>query len=210
MKYGTAPQNLGTFPLSNKEMMFYLYLPVKMKSSDEIRLPERLKFLEELLEKVIADSEKTLDLSEHYVYLTAKTLFVQSGAPGNRPGWHVDGYGSDGDLNYIWYNMNPTEFAVQDFYNIPDDDFESMVEMERQVKDVVTYPNETLLRLDESVVHQVSPVVDTGVRTFVKVSVSKHKYNLEGNSHNYLFDYDWKMYNRSELRNIDNKDYVKN
>jgi hypothetical protein len=212
MEYGNPPKVLGHIPLNTGEMMFYLYLPIKMAGEFSIRVPDRLRFTDPVLEAVIADATEALpDFDDHYIYLTAKTLYVEQGSPGNRPGWHADGYGSNGDLSYIWHDMNPTEFAEQEFKDIPDDDFASMSEMERQINPskIKVYPDCTLLRLDESVVHRVNPIVNRGVRTFIKVSVSRHRYNLAGNSKNYLFDYDWDLFDRSDVRNCDNKDFVK-
>jgi len=40
------------------------------------------------------------------------------------------------------------------------------------------------------------------MRTFVKISFSKDKYDLIGNSHNYEMDYKWDMKERKEERNI--------
>lgn len=40
------------------------------------------------------------------------------------------------------------------------------------------------------------------MRAFLKVSFSKDKYDLLGNSHNYLMDYNWEMKARKEDRNI--------
>lgn len=217
VNYGNPPVDMGYFPIEPQEMLVYLYLPVKMSASEclknqGVRIPERLRFAQDIVMAAILDAEKTLNMNEHYVYLTAKTLWVEGCFSGNRPGWHADGYGSHGDLNYIWHNMNPTEFAVQPFENIPEDDFESMVAMENQIQHdkIVTYPNEHLLRLDESVVHRVNPKIDAGMRTFIKVSISRNRFNLKMNSHNYLFDYKWTMYDRDNVRNLDsnNKDYV--
>jgi hypothetical protein len=39
------------------------------------------------------------------------------------------------------------------------------------------------------------------MRRFVKVSLSSHRYNLIGNSHNHLLDYDWQMFPRDAARN---------
>lgn len=39
------------------------------------------------------------------------------------------------------------------------------------------------------------------VRTFVKVSISRDKYDLIGNSHNHLLQYDWPMRPRALTRN---------
>lgn len=219
--YGNPPKVLRSFDLKPSEHMIYLYLPIQMKGAWPFDycgypfLPQNLSFIIPLLEAIRKDQEYELD--DKYIYVTAKTQWVEPGAPGNRPGWHADGYGSGGDLNYIWYDMNPTEFAVMPFKMIPDDDFKSMAEMERQINSIErwgedtcirTYPNKTLLRLDESVVHRVNPVPEAGLRTFIKVSVSRHKYNLKGNSHNYLFHYDWEMHDRKDVRNTDNKDFI--
>lgn len=40
-----------------------------------------------------------------------------------------------------------------------------------------------------------------GMRSFFKISVSTHRYDLLGNSHNYLLDYSWPMLDRQTLRN---------
>jgi hypothetical protein len=212
--YGNAPKDLGLIELEPSEMMCYLYLPIKMAGDPKYRIPERLEYLQPLLGVMYHDllANYGKGYMNNYVYLTAKTLYVEGTFSGNRPGWHADGYGSDGDLNYIWYDMNPTEFAVQDFVDIPDDDVKSMQEMERQVdpEKIANYPLRHLLRLDESVVHRVSPNIQAGMRTFIKLSVSKHQYNLKGNSHNYLFDYSWDLADRATQRNMDNnKDFAK-
>jgi hypothetical protein len=212
MEYGNAPIVLGNVDLNPVEMMCYLYLPIKMPNTD-VRIPQRLEYANEMIEMVLQDAAVTIpDFDKHYVYITAKTLFVQGQYSGNRPGWHADGFGSHGDINYLWYDMNPTEFAVQKFNNIPTDDFESMLEMERQIDldSVVQYPCGNVLRLDETIVHRVNPEIKSGMRTFIKISVSRNRFNLAGNSHNYLFDYNWNMHNRGETRNLDsnNKDYV--
>lgn len=216
--YGNAPADLGEIALDPQEMLVYLYLPIMMPKAVEgahnqgLRIPDQLRFLAPLINATIEDAARSLDLEEHYVYLTAKTLWVEGNFSGNRPGWHADGYGSNGDLNYIWANMNPTEFAVQKFEGIPDDDFQSMVAMEEQIdpQQIKTYPDCHLLRLDESVVHRVNPDIKPGMRTFIKISISKHRFNLKMNSHNYLFDYKWQMHDRGDVRNLDssNKDHV--
>ena len=87
--------------------------------------------------------------------------------------------------------MNPTEFAIQEFKDISQDDRRSMEQFEEQFNGhVITYPNKTLLRLDESVIHRVAPEPEFGIRTFVKVTVSA-SVEESGNSHNFMFDYLW-------------------
>lgn len=214
MEYGAEPKVLGTIDLNPVEHMLYLYLPVKMPHNHRVYLPPQLRFMDKMLASSMEDAYVALggrDFAKCYVYVTAKTMWVTSHCPGNRPGWHADGFGSGGDLNYIWHDMNPTEFAVQKFMEVSGDDFQCLEDLSYQVDPdcIVVYPNRTLLRLDERVVHRVSPNPKEGLRTFIKVSVSKHKYNLKGNSHNYLIDYDWEMHDRVCVRNMDNKDFRK-
>lgn len=212
MDYGKAPVSLGQVNINPVEQMLYLYLPIMMPGDKAVYLPKQLVFCDKVIAAALEDAYLMLDdFYKHYVYLTAKTMFVSPDCPGNRPGWHADGFGSGGDLNYIWHDMNPTEFAVQDFGKVSDDDFICLQQLDARVDtdNIVVYPNRTLLRLDERVVHRVASNPQQGVRTFIKVSVSKHKYNLKGNSHNYLIDYDWEMHDRVLVRNMDNKDFRK-
>ena len=214
MTYGAEPKFLGMFDdIEPEEMMAYLYLPISLAGSTDIVVTQRLGLYEPLIGQVIQDDPEAA--RDKIIYLTAKTLHVTKENPGNRPGWHVDGWGSDGDVNYIWCDRGPTEFAVGTFGPIPDDDASSMLEMERQIYQrrgheiaIAEYPVKGLLRLDESVVHRVSPSIPSGMRTFVKISVSEHRYNLIGNSRNWDLDYDWEMHDRAELRNTDNSDFV--
>lgn len=190
----TPPLNLGLQRLiSTPELMFVQYMPVRMPHTN-LRLPPHLQTFEPLLEQVGWEDDD-------YVYLTAKYLFVVPGDVGNRPGWHLDGFGSE-DVNFIWYNSMPTEFCVQDF-EISEEHEQSMIDMEEQVKpeNIRTYPPGTLLCLTKSMVHRTALCTKGHYRTFVKISLSKSQYNLKGNAHNYLFDYAWDMKERGEVRN---------
>lgn len=198
---GNPPIDLGFHQVSCPEMMFFLYMPLKFPN-EGMRTPRRLSCFLPLVSTV---REYTDIWDESYCYITAKSMFVTEECPGNRPGWHIDGFLSGGDENYVWSDMNPTEYAVQDFYNIPTDDAQSMIDMEAQIDltRVVTWPNNHLLRLDETVVHRVAPNPKPGLRTFVKITLSRHQFRKHGNSRNYLLDYDWSMKARSSERNLD-------
>lgn len=198
MEYGTAPQSLGSFELpAHPEMMAYLYLPIKMADSDEFRIEPRLMMFKDIVDAAI----KNEDIEGKYVYLTAKHIWVEPGNAGNRMGWHCDGFLTD-DVNIVWSDMNPTEFCVQPF-EVTLDHGTSMKQFDEQADEdnIIAFPDKTLVRMDQYVVHRVSPNVKAGMRTFVKVSISSEKYNLRGNSHNYLFDYDWELFERSMVRN---------
>jgi len=100
--------------------------------------------------------------------------------------------------------MNPTQFAIQPFRNISTDDTQSMLDITEQIKEdsIVEYDNCKLLRLTDKVVHRVNPNPSEGWRSFLEVTISKHRFAKLGNSHNYLFNYNWPMVPRSKKRNI--------
>lgn len=215
IKYGGAPKVFREcFVTPEYESMCYLYMPVFMPGDLSLALEPRLNVFRPLIEKAYNDALTESPYAAPnwrrmgcYVYLTVKCLWVTPDSPGNRPGWHADGYASNGDLNYIWCDKNPTEFAIQDNLQIPADDKLSMIEFERQIRpeSIVTYPACHLIRLDESIIHRVGPVVETGFRTFVKITISQHKFCNAGNTRNYKLDYNWTMQPRCCDRNLDAK-----
>lgn len=85
-----------------------------------------------------------------------------------------------------------------------------MSEMESQAKkenEVVFYNNQ-VIRLNQYNIHKVGEITENSLRTFAKLSFSKDKYDLEGNSHNYLIDYKWDLKKRKEARNIPQSNLV--
>lgn len=215
-KYGSKPKILGEFKdIKCQEMMFYMYMPIKMAMTDRIvpsyydphfypyvedlRYDKRLDVFRPLIDAVV--KYEGINIIDSYVYITAKHTFVSEHNAPNRPGWHSDGYLTD-DLNYIFYDKFPTEICIQDFNLTPDHTI-SLKEMEEQVKEenIITYEPYTLIRLDQYNIHRVPLIKESGMRTFVKITVSKEKYNLIGNTHNHFFDYNWDMKKRDVDRN---------
>lgn len=194
---GNPPIELRRFHIDCPELMFYQYLPVKMPGTD-FRIPQNLQCFKRLIDEATSDYGVGDD---EYVYITAKKMFIDVGCAANRPGWHLDGFGTS-DVTYIWSDEIPTEFCIQSF-DLSNDHIASLEEMEAQAlpENIVTYFEGTLLRMDQHVVHRVGECKQAGYRTFVKISISKDKYNLIGNAHNYLFDYEWEMVERGESRN---------
>lgn len=198
MLVGNLPVNVGVIGKQFDEMLFWQYCPIKAPGGN-VKIPETLKQFYDIILAV-----KTHDPGEYYnsyVYLTAKTLWVSGDYIGNRPGWHIDGFGTD-DINYVWADRAPTEFIAGEWH-ISDDCDISLQEMEELGGNntIFTYPDQSLLRLDNTVIHR-SPVgFEPGMRTFVKVSLSKNIYNLKGNSVNHLLDLDIRYEERQATRN---------
>lgn len=202
--YGAQPVDLGLINLSPVEMMFWLYCPIKLSWSHQEEVPDNLSQFEPIINRVAEDvgSDRWF---ENYVYVTAKTLWTTPENPGNRPGWHSDGFLTD-DLNYIWADANPTIFFDDgELHSFAADHVASLAEMdelcERRSAHYRTYPVKHLLKLDQTVLHKVDTSIRPGLRTFVKISLSSKPYALKGNSINHRLAADWQYQDRQSERN---------
>ncbi|WP_299075848.1 hypothetical protein [uncultured Paraglaciecola sp.] len=209
MSYGQAPEVIGNYPLEVDEMMLYLYMPVWTPEPHGYKfmadfVPEQLSPFKSMMNAALSDSYVKGERFDYW-YITAKRMYVTPGNMGNRPGWHCDGYGTN-DVNYVWCDCVPTEFALQEFTDLSPDHNVSMAQMHEQIDDVsciVACKANDLLRLDQHVVHRVARGDYRGMRTFFKLTGSNSRFNLKGNTHNYLMDYDWPMFDRQSERNME-------
>lgn len=204
-RYGEKPKCIGVFKVACAEMLFYQYLPIKLKYRSSIVMEQRLAFALDLIKAAREDFAKNIgDDTGYYIYITAKSLYQFPSSTFNRPGYHSDGFLTD-DINYIWSDCCPTVFNCTDF-KLSADDSLSLKEMAEQADTELdfNYKNYSLLRLTQYNIHKVAQVKHACYRTFVKISFSKDKYDLEGNSINHLLSYDWKynMRKRTMERNI--------
>lgn len=207
--YGKLPVYLGSFGFDLQEVMYYLYLPIRMGA--DIRMPENLHVCRGLVDACVAYAND-LNLIYEYVYISARKGWATPDNPLNRPGWHCDGFGTD-DINFVWWVGPGTRFAHQNFEGIVSDHNRSLTQFDEQVdlNRVHTYPQRGLYAIDPSVVHATPVLATACMRQYVKVSMSNQRYNLENNSHNYLFNYQWPLHSREALRNDPHKaqlDYV--
>lgn len=208
--YGAPPVDLGIIDISPKEMMFWLYCPIKLPGDFSVVIPSNLQQFGQLVRSVANDCTVNRWI-DSYVYITAKTLFVTADNPGNRPGWHSDGFMTD-DLNYIWSDCNGTLFWEPEHrVSFVQDHMDSLAEMEAaaEVGPHHVYPDKHLLRLDQSVIHRVADVRTPRVRTFVKISVSRDRYDLVGNSVNHDLAPSWMYRERIEERNAPSSEETK-
>jgi hypothetical protein len=201
--YNQLPKVIGQFNVNIEEYFTYTYLPVKFPGMTEPVFEKRMGVFAKLIGVAACDFIGSFGLDryiESYVYITAKHMY-QKETPFNRPGYHSDGFLTD-DISYIFSNSQPTIFNSGPFF-LSNDDKKSLDEMKSQskIENELTYPDNTLLRLNQFVIHKVGkPVV--GPRIFFKMCFSKDKYDLAGNSHNFLLDYEWQMRPRSPERNV--------
>lgn len=196
--YGSGPISVTPMELDgHPELMFVQDMPIKMAWGWIERVPENLKCFLPLIEEA---SDKTA--LDEYLYINAKHIYFPPGAHVNRPGWHSDSYGH-ADKTWLWYDSVPTEFCRQPFA-LSMDDKTSMQQMEEQAlfDNVVTYPCKNLIYMDDKCIHRPAVSTEGGFRIFVKLVTSKNRFNLKGNAHNYLFDYDWELGERGKDRNL--------
>lgn len=200
--YGKLPVYVGHFEFDLAEVMYYLYLPVKMDGSS-VLMPPNVEVCRPAIDTAIKYAEKFHKKTYRYAYISARKGYATPDNPLNRPGWHCDGFGTD-DLNFVWWVGPGTRFAHQVFEGICSDHNRSLNQFNEQVnpKCVVNFPARGLYAIDPSVVHATPVIEPPGcMRQYVKISMSDHQYNLENNSHNYLFNYDWKLHARDAIRN---------
>lgn len=199
MNYGEAPVVVDSICVPDCELLYVLYMPVRLAGQSEVVIPPHLEGYGALVDAAIAYEGASAD--GKYIYLTVKRLWVEPGCLGGRLGWHTDGFGTD-DISYIWADADPTEFCVQPF-DLSDDHEISMRQMEEQARpeNIVRYEPIDLLRLDARHVHRCPVNPRPGYRTFARVSISRDRYDMIGNAHNYGLDYNWIMYPRGASRN---------
>lgn len=207
-----APESAGFFDITLPEVMYYLYLPVKMSigrvrglEQGAIRLPANVECLRGMILKALEHAPRPYK----YAYLSARKGWATADNPLNRPGWHCDGFGTD-DMNYVWWNGPGTRFTRGPFENISDNHVISMEQFDWQASlrpdEIYSPPVGNLYALTPRVVHATPIIGAPGcMRQYVKVSLSDERYNLENNSHNYLFDYDWPLHLRDAVRNDPHK-----
>lgn len=199
----SLPKELGVFNVRADEVMYYLYLPVSRPGDNAMSLPDqRLNFILPLLRRIFEDEPTRCE--REWVYVTIKKMYVGGGVTPNRPGWHCDGFLSD-DLNYVWADCIPTVFTKGKFEVSPDH-VESLRQFDEQAEaqaDLnIVYPDCTLLKLDSTVVHRVNTEhTAQTMRTFVKVTISKNRFNLADNSRNTMLPDDGPRYERALVRN---------
>lgn len=199
MNYGEAPIVVDSICIPDCELMFTLYMPVRLAGQAAVTIPRYMDGYAPLVDAALGHEGANAD--GKFVYLTVKRLWVEPGCLGGRLGWHADGFGTD-DVSYIWADADPTEFCIQPF-DLSDDHDVSMRQMEEQARaeNIVQYEPIDLLRIDARHVHRCPTAPKAGYRTFARISISRDRYDMIGNAHNHDLDYNWIMHPRGSTRN---------
>ena len=191
--YGKMPEVIEEVELENNSTMMCLYMLVNKPLTHMAQLPDQYLWVGDLLDEVFFDMD-TNEIFEKYVYLTVKSGWVSGDHTMQRPGFHTDGFMTD-DINYLWSDNNPTQFIGGCIMGVPEDHEESLEYFDSILEgtglEPKEYPNNTLLKLNDRVIHRARPVMTPGFRNFVKITVSDHQYRLKGNTVNPMLDSGW-------------------
>ena len=197
--FSKMPQIISKIEMPHWDQFCFVQDMLIHEPNDLWRVPEQFLFLIDLLPLKLLNQHSDL-----YWYISAKHMPVAKGSTGfSRPGWHIDGYGSD-DITFIWSDSHPTQFCHQVF-TLSEDHNLSMEEMRQQAHhlNIVDGEANCLYMLDASCVHRASRVHEFSTRKFFKLTLSKSMFNLKGNTLNPEFTYDdWTWRDRSEERNV--------
>ena len=204
-RYGGLPEDLGPHSVKGyMEDTYVLYLPVKMNNSS-IQVPDNLKMYEHLVYSAINNINRRFE----YIYLSVENRYIPADTCQKRPGWHVDGYLTNDETYIYTKSSDTTEYINQSNIELgPIDDLEALHQFNTYKGGEIVHINSGHLYNLKRCIHR-SPTITKGhKRLFVKISFSNDRYNLYGNSKNYLFDYDWKYVERDNERNTPSKDIL--
>jgi len=200
----------------SKPVTSVLNMPIKMPGT-EIKVPKELEQFREFLQKII-DHEKAVNprMDEFYMYLTVDQNAVKKGLTHRRPGVHIDGvqgarykvklppehlYSVSDKLGTVFYDqpfdLTTLDPATQHVH----------AELERQANEANAraVPDFDIAFWDSYSVHRADLAKEDLFRTFVRVEFSMKQYDSEGDTHNPLFDYDWKPVARPIPAGLDDK-----
>jgi O-acetyl-ADP-ribose deacetylase (regulator of RNase III) len=200
----------------SKPVTSVLNMPIKMPGG-EIRVPKELEQFREFLQKII-DHEKAVNprMSEFYMYLTVDQNAVKKGLTHRRPGVHIDGvqgaryvvklppehlYSASDKLGTVFYDqpfdLTALDPAKQHVH----------AELERQADETRAspVPDFDIAFWDSYSVHRADLAKEDLFRTFIRVEFSMKQYDSEGDTHNPMFEYDWKPVARPIPTELDDR-----
>lgn len=201
------PWIVGSLPAGELQGLSSIVdMPVKFPGSD-YRFPQDLEALCAVLRPLL-DIEESINpnVKEYYGYATLDTRNVRCGTTQRMPRAHVDGFQGARitpkvpiEHHYVFYDSIPTEFHWQPFaldnFDHSRDVWDELSGQVMQEKTILFPPNAVAF-IDAYTVHSAVPAAEDQTRVFVRLSYSVRQLDRLGNTHNPMFDYDWKMVER--------------
>jgi hypothetical protein len=189
-------------------------MPIKMPGTG-FRVPIELEqFLPAI--KMCAAFEATVNsnmMQDCFAYIGIDQSYVEAGKRQRSAEKHTDGIQGPRiqpkipiEHTYLCVDRDPPKVYVQSFdlgEAKADTHFLTPI-FEKQAKEssALRMKPYVISLLDAYTVHQAVLATESGLRTLMKLSFSTRTFDRTGNSHNYLFDYNWEMHSRPVPTNL--------
>lgn len=207
----------------NDKYLWIMDFPIKMPYS-QIKIPTEFSQFTDFFRKSI-QFERMInpDFEKCYANLCIDQRPVSPNGYQRRPGWHADSFITKNthlqykneffsppmDTVYLAYDRLATEFNKGTFgftknvNNHSNDEVLDHFDKMAKSENVITFPNYTILKMDSRCVHrvQMNSTNESIDRTFLKLTFTTDIFNRLGNDQNYLFDYNWPLFQRTVKRN---------
>lgn len=197
--FGSPPLKVGVLNVNPPKEQMILRMMVREKGGD-LFIPECLLWLQDTIKHIA-------NLNDWYIYVTVRSGIVTSQTDDH---WHVDGFSMrvphPPEKNFIWTDVVPTEFFVDDL-RLPEDFDAHKHNIHQYFHDKINgrVPNfiaeeKTLYQIDPYVVHRRPPITAGMQRSFFRISLVPIEIEDDTCTPNPIMSP--KQYNRQDIRDI--------
>lgn len=189
-----------------------LDLPLRLKGESDYHIPEEWTSLLPLLVRIFKHEHGSNPnwKDDYFTYMTIDSSLVETGQQQRRGGLHVDGFQgariknkTKVTRNYVASSNGGTRFYPQLFEsNINESVFNLFTHFEKQARDFIVVPENTVTFMDAYSVHESGLARRGGLRTFLRVTYDCKEFDRLGNSHNSMIDYSWPMVKRTTQQGL--------
>ncbi|MBK7844081.1 MAG: hypothetical protein IPJ71_10360 [Bdellovibrionales bacterium] len=194
-------------PFQKNQGLRVLDMPIKMSGGSEYRVPRELLPFMDTIQQIVEHFHRIAPpgfAQKAFAYITVDQGMVDPGTSQRKGGAHVDGFQGarihpKNELNYSYLvsNLTPTAFYDQPFHleHLEERVHDHFFEMDLQKTDVARFLTEEykIYLMNAYTVHEATSAQMPGFRTFLRISFDVKEFDRLGNTHNPLFDYNWKM-----------------
>lgn len=187
-----------------------LDMPIKMKGSNEYRIPKEFsQFLDAFSKMIAFEHAHNSDVLNFFAYATIDQTMPNGSEYHREPGLHVDGFQGRRifpkvkcDRSYIVFDNNCPSIWNQSFETVETMDdstqnfFHEFDRTKHHSSEIVLNPFDITF-IDSYLVHSANKITENVPRTFVRLSYSIRQFDRLGNSKNNCFDYAWEMVERN-------------
>lgn len=191
---------------------FYVLRMLIKKPFEDFKIPEELAWVEPLVLQAHFYQQNIIGVKHPFCYLTIRKGKVKSVTDDE---WHVDGFSQTithlPEQNYIWTDVNPTEYIKNYPITIPRDFNSAKHNIHRFLQKEISEAKgnvpievmepETLYCLDPYIIHRRPPITKGTERTFIRISFCPIEIADVNNTLNPLIPTNYTRDGVKEMRN---------